>query len=680
MSPQACSMSLPGIGRHALEGLMSISVDSCQESDRTADGAALLRRAARPTIRKKFLLLFILLTLIVMGNVLVIQSSFSRLKGTATLVNLTGSLRWISQSIQLDTLRLLQGLEPDRKAIDEKLRRLDEILSTLDADGRAPGHEVKALPPRLQEAVDSIWKHSINYRQRINAVLSGSSSQKNIHNELNQLYQNGQAILEMADAVTATLASNSAEIEDEAMRNLYRLAVLDFAILVFSLMVIRYQVVLPLRRLVRASRGFAEGRYDERVGFRSRDEIGEVALAFDQMADTIQRDMEQIEQDVIQLRETGHSLRKMSQAIESSPAMVLITDANGVIEYINPKFTETTGYAPQEVLGNKPSMLKSGLTPSAIYRDLWTTIRTGAEWRGELLNKKKNGELFWEDTRISSLRDEQGHITHFISVKEDITERKNAADRIVKLNASLEQRVAERTRQLTASNKELEAFSYSISHDLRAPLRGINGFAHLMEEACLGCSKTESLDHLKRIRKASIRMGDLIDDMLELSRVARSEVRIESVRISDLARSLLAELAEAEPDRQVDTLVQENLVVQGDPVLLQAALQNLLGNAWKFTSRRDRASIQFGCRVENGERAFYVKDNGAGFDMMYADKLFSAFQRLHRPEDFEGTGIGLATVQRIIHLHGGRIWAESRIDEGATFHFVLPGQPARSGQ
>jgi len=167
----------------------------------------------------------------------------------------------------------------------------------------------------------------------------------------------------------------------------------------------------------------------------------------------------------------------MSQAIESSPATVVITDPQGIIEYINPKFSEVTGYTPQETIGKTPGILKSGLTSSAIYRNLWATIRAGREWRGELLNRKKNGDLFWEDTRISSLRDEHGRITHFIAVKEDITARKKAEDKIVQLNADLERRVAERTRQLTATNKELEAFSYSISHDLRAPLRGINGFA-----------------------------------------------------------------------------------------------------------------------------------------------------------------------------------------------------------
>jgi PAS domain S-box-containing protein len=656
---------------------MNTATDSCQETDQSLPRATLMRRLARPTIRKKFSFLFAMLILVGAGNILVIQSSYARLQGTATLVNLIGSLRWISQSIQLDTIRFMQGIDAEREAIERKLKRLDDTLAVLDTGGEASGQEVKALPPHLQDALDAIWKHSINYRQRIDGILSGVTLPQNIKAELNLLYRDGQAILESADAIAATLATNAEQIEIEAMRNLYRLALLDLAILVFSLLVIRYQVVLPLRRLVRASRSFARGRYGERVNFRSQDEIGEVALAFDQMADTIQRDMEQIAHDVAQLKETGQNLRKMSQAIESSPVVVMITDQQGLIEYVNPKFTEVTGYSSRETLGKTPSILKSGRTPAALYRDLWTTIRTGAEWRGELLNRKKNGDLLWEDTRISSLRDELGKITHFIAVKEDITERKAAEAKIVQLNADLEQRVAERTRQLTASNKELESFSYSISHDLRAPLRGINGFAHLMEEGCQGCNKSESLDHLKRIRKASIRMGDLIDDLLELSRVARSEVRMEPVPLSDMVHALLSELADTEPERKVQIRVQENLVAHGDQVLLQAVMQNLLGNAWKFTSRCDSPIIEFGCREENGELVFYVRDNGAGFDMKYANKLFAAFQRLHRPEDFEGTGIGLATAQRIINLHGGRIWAESRVDEGSTFFFVLPDQPAK---
>lgn len=655
---------------------MNSATNSYQDTDQLKPYATLLRRALRPTIRKKILFLFFLLILIGVGNYSVILPSLSRLHGTATLINLTGSLRWLSQSIQLDTFRLVQGLDADRASIENRLKRLDDTLALLEDGGKMLGHDVKALPPHLQDAVDSIWQHSITYRERINGILKGTTPPQGIKDELDLLYREGKAILELADTLAAILATNSEEIESDTMRNLYLLALVDLAILIFSLLIIRSQVVLPLRRLASASRSFARGRYDERVGFRSQDEIGEVALAFDQMADTIQRDMEQIAQDVAQLKETGQSLRKMSQAIESSPVTVIITDPQGIIEYINPKFTEVTGYPPQEALGKKPSILKSGLTSPGVYRNLWTTIRAGKEWRGELLNRKKNGELFWEYTRISSLKDEQGRITHFIAAKEDITERKAAGEKIVQLNADLERRVAERTRQLTAINRELESFSYSISHDLRAPLRSINGFAHMLEEGCQGCSKAESLGHLQRIQKASIRMGDLIDDLLELARVTRSKVRTEPIPISEMVHALLSEFAEADPERQVTTQVQGDLVVQGDPVLMQSVLQNLLGNAWKFTSKRDNPIIEFGCREDNGERVFYVRDNGAGFDMQYADKLFSAFQRLHRPEEFEGTGIGLATVQRIITLHNGRIWADSRIGEGATFHFVLPDAPS----
>jgi PAS domain S-box-containing protein len=455
------------------------------------------------------------------------------------------------------------------------------------------------------------------------------------------------------------------------MRNLYRLAMLDLAILIFSLLMIRHQVILPLRRLVRTSRQFAHGRYGERVGFRSGDEIGQVALAFDQMADTIQKDMERISNDIAQLKVAEQSLSKLSRAVEYSPASVVITDATGRIEYVNPKFVETTGFTFAEALGRAPSILKSGRTPPSVYRDLWSTILSGGEWRGELLNRRKNGELFWENTLISPLKDEHGTITHFIAVKEDISERKATEERITSLNAELEQRVLERTQRLTATNKELEAFSYSISHDLRAPLRGINGFAHLMQENCNHCSNRESQEHLQRIRQASVRMGDLIDDLLELSRVSRHALKVERVSISEIAHSVLGELACAEPERSVEVEVQSGLTVQGDPVLLRAALQNLLGNAWKFTSREKTPRIAFGCTDRPGEKAFYVSDNGAGFDMNFAGKLFSAFQRLHRPEEFEGTGIGLATVQRIINLHGGRIWAESHPGEGATFYFTL---------
>ena len=226
--------------------------------------------------------------------------------------------------------------------------------------------------------------------------------------------------------------------------------------------------------------------------------------------------------------------------------------------------------------------------------------------------------------------------------------------------------------ELERTNKELEAFSYSVSHDLRAPLRAIDGFSHALLEDYSGRLDDEGKDYLNRVRAGCQRMGRLIDDLLDLSRVIRHELRFEAVDLSAVARSVASQLTQAEPDRKVDLAVGDDLRAHGDPGLLRIALENLLGNAWKFTGKTASPRIEFGAAAKDGGRVFFVRDNGAGFDMAYADKLFGAFQRLHDAGEFPGTGIGLATVHRIVHRHGGRIWAEAAVGRGATFYFTLP--------
>ncbi len=271
------------------------------------------------------------------------------------------------------------------------------------------------------------------------------------------------------------------------------------------------------------------------------------------------------------------------------------------------------------------------------------------------------GEETWVSTTKAPLLDPDGKIIGTFGISRDITERKQAAVALQKAKLELE-----------AANKELEAFSYSVSHDLRAPLRSVDGFSQALLEDYGALLPLEARNFLERIRNSAQRMAELIDDLLDLSRVTRAPLKRVSVDLSKIAENTAAELKRNATYRNVRFIIASNLRADGDPHLLQIVLENLMNNAWKFTSKQEQAEIQFGSTYEDVNVIYFVRDNGAGFDMTYVNKLFGAFQRLHSMTEFPGTGVGLATIQRIIHRHGGRIWAEGAVNQGATFFFTLP--------
>jgi PAS domain S-box-containing protein len=280
---------------------------------------------------------------------------------------------------------------------------------------------------------------------------------------------------------------------------------------------------------------------------------------------------------------------------------------------------------------------------------------------------RPDGQIVVLQEGASGTFDANRQLLRVTGLSADVTGRVNAEESVVKLNQVLHRRMTE----LQSANHELESFAYSISHDLRAPLRSIDGFSKILLRDCAALLDPKHQDELQRIRQSSQRMGDLIDNLLELSRTTRADLRRAQVDLSDIARALLDDLQRSDPTRKVTTAIQPGLIVAADPVLLRAALGNLLTNAWKFTARRPDAKIDVGMESRDGEPIYYVRDNGVGFDLAYAGQLFGPFQRLHAAKDFPGTGIGLATVQRIVHRHGGRIWADAAVNVGATFYFTI---------
>lgn len=372
-----------------------------------------------------------------------------------------------------------------------------------------------------------------------------------------------------------------------------------------------------------------------------------------------------------------HRLHLLYTAISRSNDIIIITEAEPIdagprIVFVNDAFERKTGYSSQDVVGKSPKLLQGPKTQRAELDRIRAYLEKWQPVRAELINYTKAGEEFWLELDIVPIADATGWFTHWISVERDITERKAAQEEILQLNTDLENRVQERTKELQVAIQELESFSYTLSHDLRSPLTTIDGFGSLLQKSSESKLDDKGRHYLSRIRAGALQMQTLIDGMLSLARIGREPLTVVPVNLQSIVQRLESECRGRNPERSVKVDIQDGLQAIGDPNLLSIVLQNLFENAWKYTSKLPAAKIFVGSKLgPYSETIYFVSDNGAGFDMAYADKLFTAFVRFHTPSDFSGTGIGLASVKRVIDRLGGRIWAESAVGEGSIFYFTL---------
>src|SRR5215218_1859527 len=529
----------------------------------------------------------------------------------------------------------------DRKEAEEEVRRLNESLEGLVAERTAQVEATLAEHKRAEEGVrESEERYRAVVEEAAEGILLVDGDSKRIL-EANAAYQNllGYTAEEILGLTLYDVVPYSQEDMDCYIER-----------------------VLAQRRYVSGER-----RHRRKDGSLVSVEVSANVISYGgREAISI------VVRDITEHKQTEEISSRLAAIVDSSDDVIIGKTLGGIITSWNRGAEKIYGYSSEEAVGRHISMLVPADLPDEIPAIMKRLSLGEGITHYETVRVTKEGRRLDVSLTISPIRDSQGNIVGASTIARDITSRKEAEEEIRLLNEQLEQRVRQRTAQLEEANKELEAFSYSVSHDLRAPLRHIDGFAQLLQKRATAVLDETARRYLDMIVESTNHAGDLIDNLLAFSRIGRVEIKHGDVDMNRLVQETLNDLRLETEGQNISWKVGELPEVQGDPPMLRIVMANLLSNAVKYTRTREQAIIEVGTKSNGDETVFFVSDNGVGFDMQYVDKLFGVFQRLHSVEEFEGTGIGLATVQRIVNRHGGHAWAESSVGSGATFYFSLP--------